>query len=274
MNKNTSLFRLSLPRWSISLLGLTGVALLLSGIVCFFAYNWEKIGLVLKFSLPLLGLLGCAVSAYFKGLSSNTGKVLSFSCGIFIGIFWAVYGQVYQTGSFVYEFLGVWALCLLPLALLAGNRWIWVLWAGLLNGYCCYLSSEYLFWQIFLINTLCFAFSERAYFQKKQGPLFSLFFLIPALWACLINGMENDGFWVSFCLVFLLAIYAYAKKRGSTQLGLCAFVVDCLLIDILSSYFHFFSEMWINFYLLIFGGSGWAVYMLTSGQSERGQAHD
>ena len=267
MKINRQLLHFFLPNWAVSLCGLTGTALLMSGVVCFFAYNWENMGLVLKLGLPLFGLSGCALAAYCKGLESKVGKVLSFCSGIFIGIFWAVYGQIYQTGSFVYEFLGVWAGCLLPLAVLAGNRWLWLLWAGLLNGYYLYLSAEHLFWQIFLLNAVCFVFCERAYFQKKQGGLFSLFFLIPALLACLINGLYKGGVWVSVCLVLLLAVYAYAKKRGASQLGLSVCVLDCLLMRWLVLDM---ADIWVNMSLslFIYVSSAWGVYMLTSREKE------
>ncbi len=268
INKNT----LTLPVWAVSMCGLTGTALLLAGIICFFAYNWGAMGSILKLGLPLVGLFSCALVCYIKGIETKVGKVLSFCCAVFIGIFWAVYGQIYQTGSFVYEFFGVWSVCLFPLAVLAGNRWVWLLWAGLVNGY--FLSSQngynpnILFWQIFLLNTICFAFAERACYQNKCGSLFSIFFLIPALLACMMRGFDGKYFWLSFCIILLFAVYAYAKKRGASQLGLCAFAIDCLLIDLLFS--HFLKRfIWscISISLFIFVISAWAVYMLSYKES-------
>lgn len=266
---------LALPQWCINLCGVTGVALFLAGVICFFAYNWEDMGKIIKLGLPLLGMLGTAFVCYCKGTDSDIGKACSVSCGVFLGVFWAVYGQIYQTGAFVYEFFLGWAVCLLPLACLAGNRWLWLLWAGLLNAY--FLSSQngyhpnMLFWQIFLLNTTCFIFAERVYYQKKQGSSFSFFFLIPALLACMIRGFDGKYFWLSFCIILLFAVYAYAKKRGAGQLGLCALAIDCLLIDLIFSHlFKLFIWSSISISLFIFVVSAWAVYML----SGRGACHD
>ena len=89
------------PAWVAPLCGLTGAALFLAGTVCFVAYNWGAWGTLYKFALPLVGLAACAAAAYRFGLESGTGTVLSFACGLFVGLFWVVYGQVYQTGAFV-----------------------------------------------------------------------------------------------------------------------------------------------------------------------------
>ena len=77
-----------LPAWVAPCCGVTGAALFLSGVVCFFAYNWDALGLLLKFALPLAGLLLCGGGAYYKGPARGAGHVLSVGAGLFLGIFW------------------------------------------------------------------------------------------------------------------------------------------------------------------------------------------
>lgn len=280
MKAFSSFFRPVLPAWVASLCGVTGAALFLAGVVCLVAYNWAALGTWLKFAFPLLGLVLCAAGAYYKGLQTGAGKVCSFACGLFAGLFFAVYGQVYQTGAFAYEFCFAWALCLLPLAVLAGNRWLWLLWAAVANGY---LLSYYgpflyragtgtvLFLWVFALNAVCFAFAERAWFKTRRGGWFSLFFLAALLAACFVRGLNNWGpwFWACLCLILLFAVYAYAFRRGAAQLGFCALAADCLLAE------RIVSELRVGGFLvtvvallLLFVASAWGVYMVSRGEEQ------
>ncbi len=268
-------FKSSLPAWSVPLCGLTGAALFLAGTVCFVAYNWAALGTLYKFALPLLGLLVCAWGAYIKGLQSGTGKAFSFACGLFIGLFWVVYGQVYQSGAFVYEFCLAWALSLLPLALLAGNRWLWLLWAAVSN---LYIISYYwvpmadasdggrFFWCMFALNILCFAASEWTARRRGKGGWFSLFFLAAALWACLLHGIGlwNGAFWTAVCLILLLGVYAWRFKRGATQLAFCALALDILFAERIISTLRYGGDIvTVLAVLAVFVLSAGGVYVLS-----------
>lgn len=273
-------FKSSLPAWSAPLCGLTGAALFLAGTVCFVAYNWAALGTLYKFALPLLGLLVCAWGAYIKGLQSGTGKAFSFACGLFIGLFWVVYGQVYQSGAFVYEFCLAWALSLLPLALLAGNRWLWLLWAAASN---LYIISYYwipmadasdfdrFFWCLFGLNILCFAASEWTARRSGKGGWFSLFFLA---WALLAGvGFGNGDFWTAVCLMLLLGVYAWRFKRGATQLAFCALALDVLLAERIISTLRYGGDIvTVLAVLAVFVLSAGGVYVL-SRQGEQNEAH-
>lgn len=271
-------FRSALPAWAAPLCGVTGAALFLAGVVCFFAYNWAALGALFKFALPLLGFLLCAFGAYYKGLDTGAGKVFSFAAGLFTGVFFAVYGQVYQTGAFVYEFCLAWALCLLPLAALAANRWLWLLWAAVGNAYLLsyyglwYDNTAVLFWSVLGFNALCFAVCELVSFKTKRGGWFSLFFLAPALFACFARGLGGWGawFWLSVCLIVLFAVYAYAQKRGAAQLGFAALALDCLLAERIVSELRaggFFVTVFCI--LLVFVFSAWGVYALGRKEAAR-----
>ena len=267
-------FRSALPVWSAPLCGVTGTVLFLAGTVCFVAYNWASLGIVGKFALPLVGLLACAFGAYIKEPNSGAGKVFSFACGLFVGLFWVVYGQVYQSGAFVYEFCFAWAISLLPLALLAGNRWLWLLWAAVSKLYIFSYWGPLIdanndggfFGCLFALNILCFAVSERAARRSGRGGWFSLFFLAGALLACVVYGVGfwNSSFWTAFCFMLLLGVYAWRFKRGAAQLALCALAVDILLAErIISSLRYGGGIVTVLAVLAVFVLSAAAVYFLS-----------
>lgn len=267
----TNLFA-STPTWVGPLCGLTGAALFLAGTVCFVAYNWAAWGAFYKFALPLVGLLACAVGVYHTGLENNAGRVLSFACGLFIGLFWVVFGQVYQTGAFVYEFCLAWAISLLPLALLAGNRWLWVLWAAVCNGYLLsrfsiWMTDSYI-WVLILFNVFCFAVSEWVAQRRGKGGWFSLFFLAAGLWFSMLDGIGGH-FWCSFGLMLLLGVYAWRFRRGAAQLGFCALALDVLLAEQVISSLNIGDGIWtVLIVMVLFVGSGVVVYALSRGEDK------
>lgn len=272
-----SSFRSSVPGWAVNVCGLTGAALFLAGVVCFFAYNWQQMGAVLKLGLPLLGLLACAYGAYRKGLQTGAGQVFCVACGLFIGIFWAVYGQVYQTGAFVYEFCFAWFLCLLPLALLAGNRWLWLLWVGVGNAYLCARygaeSGHALFWPAAALNAVCFAAAEREFYKTRRFGWYSLFFLFALLGYLFVYALPEEygaWFWGCLCGILLLGVYACANGRGAAQLGFCAMAVDCLLAERIISDFRSCGAVAVVLAVaLLFAVSAWGVYMLARREVRR-----
>ncbi len=96
--------------WANRILLFIGFALLLSGIVFFFAFNWAKMGIFQKFAIVEAGILTCVAGAWLRGLDEILGKVLLLSAAFFVGVFLAVFGQIYQTGADAYELFMGWSL--------------------------------------------------------------------------------------------------------------------------------------------------------------------
>ncbi len=62
--------------WISRLLLTIGAALVLSGIIYFFAFNWAKITPAVKLSSIQLGIIGCLIGAYIYSLQRVSGQVL------------------------------------------------------------------------------------------------------------------------------------------------------------------------------------------------------
>ncbi len=101
---------------SITLLVL-GLGFIVSGIIFFFAFNWDKLT---KFEK--LGLVGGLLSA--SVLLSITLKVkpvvrqiMITASAILVGALFAVFGQIYQTGANSYDFFLAWTIF--------ATLWVW-----------------------------------------------------------------------------------------------------------------------------------------------------
>ncbi|MBT3783529.1 DUF2157 domain-containing protein [bacterium] len=118
-----------------------GSLLLGSGILFFFAYNWDSMPRGAKLGLAQLPVLVTLILVFFRDLNSLPTKVLLFLGAFFVGVFLAVFGQVYQTGADSYELFQGWALLIFPLSLFSNFLPLWTLNLVLVHAAFC------LFWQ-------------------------------------------------------------------------------------------------------------------------------
>lgn len=110
-----------------------GAALVLSGIVYFFAYNWSAMTRFDKFGLVELGLVLCAAGAGYFGLQSNAGKTSLMGGSVMVGVFLVVFSQAYQTGADAWQLFAAWMGLILPWVLISNFAGLWIFWLVLLN---------------------------------------------------------------------------------------------------------------------------------------------
>lgn len=110
-----------------------GALLTASGVVFFFAYNWDDLSRFTRFAM-VEGLLVVALLAFWRlGLASITGKVTLMIAAVFVGVLLALVGQTYQTGADTFELFGVWCVLILPWAVISRFDVLWIFWLLLLN---------------------------------------------------------------------------------------------------------------------------------------------
>ena len=119
--------------WARQMLLLFGSAMVLAGVIFFFAYNWAAMGRYLKFVLIEAGIVAAVIASYWRGRNRLSSKVLLLSASILVGVLLAVYGQTYQTGADAYELFTGWAVLILGWVLISEFAGLWVVWLILLN---------------------------------------------------------------------------------------------------------------------------------------------
>lgn len=120
-------------QWSLLLLAVSGTVLILSGVVFFFAFNWVTLSSFEKFSLLQGTVVVTAAGAAFCVRKPLLSHLLLLSASVLVGVFLAVFGQIYQTGADAWQLFALWVLLILPWTLLSRFALQWVLWFGLLN---------------------------------------------------------------------------------------------------------------------------------------------
>lgn len=120
--------------WLGRLLLVVGAALVLAAAICFFAWNWRSLSDTAKFALAVGGFLACvagSLAAERHDRSVPADLALLAAC-LFMGMFWVVFGQTFQSGATAQDFCLVWAACVTPFVLLRRTASLWNLWAVLL----------------------------------------------------------------------------------------------------------------------------------------------
>lgn len=110
-----------------------GAVLVLAGVAYFFAYNWEAIPKLAKFGMIQAAIVVCVVVAGWKGLDGLPGNIALTAGAFLVGVFLAVFGQIYQTGADAWQLFAGWAALITGFLVVARNQAIWVLWAVLVT---------------------------------------------------------------------------------------------------------------------------------------------
>ena len=127
--------RRDLP-WSLWLdrgLLILGVILIVSGVGYFFAHNWQHLTENDKLGLAGGSVLAAFIGAISAGVDRFPGKLLLLAASMLVGVFIAVFGQIYQTGADTYELFQAWAFLIFPWVVLGRFVPLWLFWLALVN---------------------------------------------------------------------------------------------------------------------------------------------
>jgi len=161
-----------------------GIGFTTAGIIFFFAYNWADLHKFIKIGL-IEGLIVITIlTVLFSKISLDIKNILLTGASILVGVLFAVFGQIYQTGANAYDFFLGWTMFIT----------IWVL-----------ISNFAPLWLVFitLINTTLILYSQQVAHNWSEVFVFTLLFiinilfLITALFGKKINAKIKSPIWFS-----------------------------------------------------------------------------
>uniref|UniRef100_UPI00404A5359 DUF2157 domain-containing protein n=1 Tax=Flavobacterium sp. TaxID=239 RepID=UPI00404A5359 len=226
-----------------------GVGFTVSGIIFFFAYNWADLNKFVKMGL-VEGLIVIATGlVLFSKLNLQTKKIILTGCAVLVGVLFAVFGQIYQTGANAYDFFLGWTIFITIWVLVSDFPPLWLIYILLINTtmilYAKQVANDwsfvYLQTILFILNTV-FAVSFHLLSKFKDH------FLIPS-WFTAILGLASvsyatigitisifDDKSASFFTLIFLTMIAYGagilyslKTKNVFYLTIIPFSVICII---------------------------------------------
>lgn len=152
-----------------------GVGLTVSGIVFFFAYNWTDLHKFTKIGLSQSILLALTMLAIYPKWNEKIRNVILLGAAVLVGVLFAVFGQIYQTGANAYDFFLAWTVFI--------SLWAWV-------GNFAPLWLLYLL----LINTTVILYAEQIAQDWKEVFICGLLFVVNAMVVIFIEKFGRTRF--------------------------------------------------------------------------------
>ncbi len=149
-----------------------GVAFTITGILFFFAYNWADLHKFMKIGLVEALIMGVISVVLFSKISVDIKNILLTGASILVGVLFAIFGQIYQTGANAYDFFLGWTLFISIWVAVSNFAVLWLLFIILINTTIILYSQQvaydwseiFVFTLLFMMNT---AFLLTALFGKR-----------------------------------------------------------------------------------------------------------
>jgi uncharacterized membrane protein len=110
-----------------------GVSFILAGIIFFFAYNWADLNKFAKIGIVQGLIILTALLAMVPRFSLTVRNILLTGASILVGVLFAVFGQIYQTGANAYDFFLAWTICITIWVLISDFAPLWAIYLALIN---------------------------------------------------------------------------------------------------------------------------------------------
>ena len=110
-----------------------GVGLSVLGVLFFFAYNWHDLHKFAKIGLVQVGLVAMIAAVLLPKMSDLVKNVTLMGASALVGVLFAVFGQVYQTGANAYDFFLGWTIFVTVWVVVADFPPLWLAYIALIN---------------------------------------------------------------------------------------------------------------------------------------------
>jgi uncharacterized membrane protein len=200
-----------------------GVGFMVSGIVLFFAYNWNDLNKFLKFGLVEGLTVTLSLVILFSNLKLITKNILLTAASALVGILFAIFGQVYQTGADAYDFFLAWTIFITLWVVVSNFAPLWLIFLVLINitigTYAQQVAKD---WSEIFVMTIFFVLNMLTLFitilithKNKVSNIPNWFIHTIALAVAsfatigIINGIFENKYKPSFLILIALSFFTY-----------------------------------------------------------------
>jgi len=263
-----------------------GLLLVLSGIIYFFAFNWNDLHKFAKLGIVEGAIILISLLILLVKMSDFVRKLGITAVSVLVGVASAVFGQIYQTGADAYDFFLGWTLFVTVWVILASFPILWLFYIALVNiTVLLYVGQIHLFWEgevlhliVVMINLVALVAWEWAAAEKRQEwvHLWAVRILgtvvVYALTNMTLYGLfhfDNLIIWPFFLYVPLVSIigYYYSNQEKDivfvTVLGISLLVMgNSIIIRGLDGIDDFIGFAFLLSFLNMAATSGLVFYLI------------
>ena len=166
-----------------------------AGIIFFFAYNWVDLHKFVKIGMMEGLIVGTTLIVLFSNIKLVIKNIILTGSSVLVGVLFAVYGQIYQTGANAYDFFLGWTLFITLWVIVSEFAPLWLVYMGLINTTIILYSQ-----QVARDWSLVFVFMLLLIFN-------AIFLILPFLLSKFRDGLKVP---VWFSNIIALACVSYA----------------------------------------------------------------
>jgi uncharacterized membrane protein len=206
-----------------------GVGFITAGIIFFFAYNWADLHKFIKLGMIESLIISITLFTLLSKVNIVVKNTLLTGVSILVGVLFAVFGQIYQTGANAYDFFLGWTMSIAIWVIISNFPPLWIIFITLINTTFLLYSEQvtqdwsevFVYSLIFIINGLFLIASLLIHYinKNKKPPIWflnllalaSMFFATMAA----VAGIFDEKDIAFFVLIVLIAIvYSIGIKYG------------------------------------------------------------
>lgn len=134
-----------------------GIGFTTAGIIFFFAYNWAGLHKFFKIGLIEGLILITILTVAFSKIGLVVKNILLTGASILVGVLFAVFGQIYQTGANAYDFFLGWTMFIALWVAISNFAPLWLVFITLINTTLILYSEQVAYnWSVIYVFTLLF----------------------------------------------------------------------------------------------------------------------
>ncbi|MEG0926411.1 DUF2157 domain-containing protein [Chryseobacterium sp.] len=135
-----------------------GIGFTVSGIIFFFAYNWAELPKFAKLGLTEALVIATTGLVLLPKINIIIRNIILTGASALVGVLFAVFGQIYQTGADAYDFFLAWTIFITLWVLISDFAPLWLLYVALVNTTLVLYSQQVVKdWDTMVLNLLLFA---------------------------------------------------------------------------------------------------------------------
>lgn len=178
------------------------VGFTVTGIIFFFAYNWDNLNKFAKLGIVQVLIITGVIFILKTKANLQIKNIILTGVSILVGALFAVFGQIYQTGANAYDFFLGWTVFITIWVIISNYAPLWLLFSILLNTTLYFYTEQVTrYWSDTTISLLFLVLNYSMLFGFTLLSKYKSSFSLPNWYYHILSICV--AFFATFTLIFL-----------------------------------------------------------------------